>query len=400
MPRAPVSDEIEITDAEGEVRRIALGAAVTTFGSDPACELHYPGAGIAPRHLRFVRTARGMRVEPVAAGGAVEINGEPRFAKELEPGDEIAVGAVRLRWRGARTAARPVLRPAVRPAARGGSAAAAPRRPRHRSMPSWLLVSTALLLSVGGIALLLKALAASDWPHSPQDYVDLARAQFGSHDPQRALDTLEFALRDATGPVRDQALKLQADIRQLLVERSEQGKVDAARQQHDSLTGFEATFLMSEVTRPKAREFVRQCDQWLAQHAELGRRHRDALPLLAWVESARARHAAAAALGEPETAADVLFAAQAHLRFQWREYPAAIARLDAFLARTPDAAVQGERDRLLADGEKWLQGKLRQIDNLLARGDRDNAARDLLALERFSVLPAWEPQLRERKARL
>jgi hypothetical protein len=106
-------------------------------------------------------------------------------------------------------------------------------------------------------------------------------------------------------------------------------------------------------------------------------------------------------LSEPDTAADVIFAARARLRFPWRDYRGAMARLDAFLAARPaDPDVVAERAKLLAEGERWLQGKLRSIDGLLDRGDTDNAERDLAQLERWSALPEWAAAVAERKQRL
>ena len=379
------------------MRRVVLGGETTTLGSGEDADLRCVGPGIASRQLRFVKTARGVRVEAVRAGGTVVVNGDDLFSKDLDAGDVIELGAVQVRWLGARRPAPAAPRATAR-AARGAGGSV--RRPRSRGAPTWLMVSGALLLCVAIAALGLKALAGSTWPHGPQDYVDLAREQLGNHEPQRALDTLEFALRDARGAVRDEALGLQADIRRMLVERNEQPLAQAAREQHDPLAAFEARYLQGAVERPAAREFVRQADAWLARHGELCRRHSDGKPLLRYVESARARYAPAAALGEPESAQDVSFAVAAHLRFQWREYPAALARLDAHLARTPDAALRAERERLLEEGEQWLQQKLRQIDQLLDRGDRSNAARELQSLERYSMRPQWEPAIAERKARL
>ena len=122
--------------------------------------------------------------------------------------------------------------------------------------------------------------------------------------------------------------------------------------------------------------------------------------MLGYVEQRRAKYLPAAALGEPDTAADVIFAAQTLLRFQWRDYRSAIARLDALLGQHDDAAVQAERTRLIADGEQWLQGKLRHVDQLLERGDRDNATRDLESIEKWSMLPEWQAMVQERRSRL
>ncbi|MBL8728513.1 MAG: hypothetical protein JNM25_08795 [Planctomycetes bacterium] len=385
------------------MRRVAMSGDTMTLGSGASASIRCTGPGIAPLHLRLVRIASGVRVEPVAAGATVEVNGEALFCKDLEPDDVVALGSLELRWVGAR-AAPPVRRPR-RAAGRGAtraSVAASARRPRARSVgaPGWMMVSGVFAVVVIGVVLVLKALAVSNWPHTPSDYVDLAREQIANSQPERALDTLEVALQHADGATRQQALTLQADIRRLLVERAEVPKVQVARVEHDMLVAFEARYLRAKVERSAAREFVRLCDAWLAQHGDVCRRLSEGQSLLRFVEQQRAQYVAAAALGEPDTAADVVFAANACLRFQWRDYRSAIARLDAFLSRQPDAEVQAERTRMLADGEQWLQGKLRNIDNLLSRGDRGNAERDLQQIEKWSLLPEWEGMVQERRARL
>jgi hypothetical protein len=344
-----------------------------------------------------------VRVEPVAAGSTIDVNGEALFCKDLEPDDVVSFGPFELRWIAPRVVV-PVRAPrrvAGRSAPRAPvSAAATPRRSRASGAPGWLMVSGVFAVVVIGVVLVLKALAASNWPHTPSDYVDLAREQLANSQPERALDTLEIVLQKADGTTRQQALALQADIRRLLVERAEVPKVQAARVEHDLLASFEARYLQAKVERPAAREFVRLCDAWLLQHGDVCRRLAEGSSLLQFVEQRRAHHLAAAALGEPDAAADVVFAANACLRFQWRDYRGAIARLDAFLSRQPDAEVQAERTRLVADGESWLQGKLRNVDNLLSRGDRGNAERDLQQIEKWSMLPEWEGMVRERRSRL
>lgn len=407
---AHVSELIEIKDAGGEARRVAMTGDVMTFGSSAEASVRCTGAGIEPLHVRLVRAGDHVRVEPVRHGATVDVNGEPLFCKDLEPGDEIEFGGCMLRWivkRGATPAAgrhAPAPRAPVRTPAPRAKAPAAPaprtRTARSRGTPAWMMVSGVVVLVLAGIVLALQAFAKSSWPHTPQDYVDLAREQLANSQPQRALDTLDVALAHAEGGTRDQALKLQADIRRLLVERTEVPKVQTARREQELLASYEARYLQGAAERPAAREFVRLCDAWLAQHGDLCRRIAEGNSLVQFVEQVRTRYVTAAALGEPDTAADVIFAAQSKLRFQWRDYRSAVARLDAFLAQHADEAVQAERARMIADGEQWLQGKLKFLDQLIARGDRDNAERDLQQIEQWSMLPEWEPMVKERRAKL
>lgn len=396
-------EQLEITAGDGERRVVAVATGDFVLGSAADADVRVAAAGVEPRHLRFVRTGGGVRVEPTRAGATVTVNGEALFCKDLESGDTIELGRVRLRWLGG-----PVPPPAPRPTARrrpAGRAARAGSRPaprvRRRGVPTWVAVVGLGGLCVAVGLLLVRHFSGSTWPSSPQHYVDLARTQLGNQQPQRALDTLAFALREATGATRAEALRLEADIRRLLADATEAPKLLAARREHDLVLGFAGRYLRDAVDRPAAREFVRLCAEWLTKHRDVCTRHSDGAGLLRAIQEQHDRHVALAALDQPDTAADVVFAARSRLRFQWRDYRGAVARLDAFLVRQPDdATVRAERDQMLADGEQWLHGRLRTVDALLTRGDVDNAARDLDELERWSVLPQWAPLVAERRQRL
>jgi hypothetical protein len=422
-----VTAQLDITGPDGGRRLHPVPAGGCVIGSGPPADVVLPGSGILPAHLRLVRTERGYRVEPVRPGSTVRVSGDDLFCKDLRPGDVIELGGNRLRWlvAGATPASPPPVAPAAAPAPAPAPAVepvsapvTAGARSARRARPVGATKSRARLraprrrssllpmLAVFASVLLLGVLAyghfrSSTWPASPKHYVDLARAQFGNNQPQRALDTLAFALREATGAVREEALQLEADIRRVQLETAVLPKVLVARQEHDLLLGFVGRYLRERAERPAAREFVRGCDQWLARHREVCSRSDDGRPLLAAIEAERSRYVAVAELATPDTAVDVLFAAESRLRFQWRDYRGAIAKLDAFLRENAQVTeVAAARARMVQEGEQWLLGKLRIVDQLLARGDRDNAERDLEQLERWSVLPEWLPLLAERQQRL
>lgn len=404
-PPTPPS-QFELTDARGSVRTFTLATDKVVIGSGPGCDLQVRAADMQPQHLRLVATSFGHRVEPVQPGGTIEVNGEELFCKDLEPGDQITVGSTQLLWLGPQAVsgtsavdAPPPAAPVVDLAPRS-VARRARTRPARRGGANWLPISAVFCVVVGAIVLVLRGCAGSTWPHSPQHYVDLARAQVGNMQPQRALDTLDFALRDATGATREEALQLRADIVRVQTERSMQAQIDAARRACELLQGFEGRYLKTAPERPAARELVRLVDAWSAAHGEICRQHSQGPPLLATAAELRQRFVSLAALHEPDTAADVTFAARSRLRFQWREYRSALEVLDGFLAANDDAAVRSERQAILDEGEQWLAGKLRGIDLLLARGDTRNAALDLEQLERWSILPQWRPQFEERQRRV
>lgn len=391
------------------MRTFALAAEKVVVGSGAGSDLRLPKSDLEERHLRFVATSFGHRVEPVRPGATIEVNGEALFCKDLEPGDVISIGSAQLRWLGVVgpgaaapvEPAGPAPEPAVvpeRPAV--ASRPARFRRPARRGVSTWLPISALFLVVVGTIALVLRGFAGSTWPHSPQHYVDLARAQASNMQAQRALDTLDFALRDATGAAREEALALRDDILRMQAERALVGRIASAQRGKEQLDSFVARYLQADAGRPAARELVRLADAWRAEHADVCAQHSQGPELLAAVAALRQRFADVAELAQPDTAADVVFAARSRLRFQWRDYRGALEVLDRHLAANADEVVRRARDELLTEGEAWLLGKLRGVDQLLARGDERNARMDLEQLERWSVVPQWREHFEARWQRL
>lgn len=396
-----MSERIEITTDRGESLKVPIAGDKVWLGSGEGADVRVRVRNLAPRQLCFVRTDHGYRIEPAVPGSTVEVNGEALFCKDLVGGDCIQVAGLKIRW--FEDASPVAVPPRVRHSRRHTPEPS--RRPgrvgRPKSRRGWAPVSAlfALVLLVG--LFLLRSFSGSTWPHSPQHYVDLARAQLGNDEPQRALDTLAFALGEATGATREEALALEAEIHRRRVDRAEQPKIIAARQQHELLLSFAGRHLRDGVSRPAARELVRLCDEWLAAHSEICSRNAEGEPMLRATKDLRSRYVAIAAVGELETAADVLFAAQTRLQFRWRDYLGAVKRIDEFLRLHPDAEdLRKERETMLTDGVQWLEGRLHGIDAMLDRGDTGNAALDLEQLEKWSLLPEWRPLVEPRRARL
>lgn len=375
-----MTDELEIVEGD-ERRRVPFVGDRLEIGE---------GAGA----VRVVRIRGGVRVEPALPGATLEVDGEQLFCKDLRRGERAVVDGMTLRWLGVGEAVAPP-RPAEG-APPSALAEKARRRTQTRSSLAPALAVAAVVVAVGYLA--FERLSRSTWPQTPQHYVDLARAQLENHRPERALDSLAFALKEASGDTRAEALELERDIKRMLVERSRGQDVIAARDELRSLQSFEQRYL-APPQRPAARELVRLCDRWLDDYRELCGWHPDADGLLPAVEALRARHEAAAAVATPDEAADVVFAAEALLRFRWRQYRAAIARLDAYAQQHPgDASVAAARARLIADGGPWLEARLRDVDALLSRNDAAGARRAMHNLEQFSVLPEWQQAFDRKRA--
>ncbi len=84
-----------------------------------------------------------------------------------------------------------------------------------------------------------------------------------------------------------------------------------------------------------------------------------------------------------------------------REYKSAIARLDAFLATHPgDEVATSERAAILAEGKEWIEKQQKRIAQHVDRGEWDRARDELAKIDRYSLLPEWEPAFADVRARL
>lgn len=400
-----MGERIEITDLrQGSRRIVAVDRERLVLGGAEGADIVLTGAADGAS-LLLQRVEHGYRIQPLRPGATVDVNGQELFCKDLSGGDVIEFGGHRLRWLGDSVGPAPTPPPAPRaergPQRRQVSSAVT----RARSSPTrgnhWLVAGPVVGVLVLLGVLILRSCSQSTWPRTPQHYVDLARQQHDNLQRELALQTLDFALREATGRTRDEALALQKEIQQALVHGRDVEQVLVARRALELVRSLEDRWLRTDPgSRPAARQLLREADEWARQHGDVCRRHPDGAPLLRTVDELRARHGPVAAMHEPDTGADVVFAARAALRFQQREYPVALARLDAFLARQGDAAVAAERAKIVAEGSAWLDERLKLIDGLLQRNDHGNARRELDSLRRSSILPEWADRLVPREARV
>ena len=98
MREPGLTAHFEITDPGGAKRTVPIWHGTFVLGADRAADVQVVAPGVRPQHLRFVPAEGIVRVEPVAAGATVEVNGEQLFCKDLVDGDVIRVGAVLIRW--------------------------------------------------------------------------------------------------------------------------------------------------------------------------------------------------------------------------------------------------------------------------------------------------------------
>lgn len=406
-----MTDRIEITGERGGRRQMEVQGQRVVVGAGAQVGVRVDHPDLHDAELVLVRTTGGYRVESAEAGGLVVVNGEELLCKDLQPGDEIELGELRLRWHPDNAApvvpaaAAPARRSARKAEPRPGSAAPTRRRvARPRGTPTWAVAGTAVVLAAALLMLAWRACGQTTWPRTPQHFIDLAREQHLRGSSEQALATLEFALREASGGALAEGQKLRQEIQAALHARSDLPALDRARVAAEAVLKFAEYYVPEGAGRPAARELMRQVEAWLQRHAAVCRRHESARPLLQRMEQLQARHAPVAAMAEPDTAADVLFAAEARLKYAVREYRAAAHLLDEWLAANAGDAEAGRvreaRAALVRDGRDWLRGKLRLVDQLLDMGRRRDAERELQALDQRAVLPEWEDELAQRRQRI
>lgn len=426
-----MAERIEITTDRGESKVVSIEGAKVWLGSGEGVAIRLRVAGLAARHLCFVKTEHGYRVEPAEPGATVEVNGEDLFCKDLEVGDRIRVAGLVVRWMSSPPPARspgsaaarprPLLpskpaaasRPPVAPAPRAqepehdpepepAPRAARALRARRRSSP-WpmiLLFASALVFLV----VVFKTGAGSTWPQTPQHYVTLAGQQVQNGKLDLALRSLDFALLDATGTTREEALQLRDQIHALQADQVERPKVDAARPSYEFLGSFTTAYLDKEAPVLAVRELVRRCDRWLQLYGKVCESAAAGQAMLREVQALRSRYIALANPSQPEGIEDLRFSIQVMMRLVTRDYLGAMQRFDEFQRAHPEVdGVAAEREQWLAEGETWLAAKLATIDDAIGAsnsGDGYRADRMLRPLEQWCALPQWRARLQQRRDRI
>lgn len=396
-----MTSRLELTDAEGKARAVELDSAAVALRA-VGRGVEVVGAGDAPgAELRVVPTRSGLRLEPVRPGAMVEVSGEELFCKDLVDGDTFAVGGSRVVFRSDAKPAKaaPAQREAERAPRVHPAAAARARSSRERASKPLLvsLVSLSIVCAIAALRWLDSATSRRD----PAELLTFARIQFESGQYARARATLDDAVRDGDSDIRAEADRIRVRIAAVEREADASLLVSRARQAEESLASFEDRYARQGLERPVARELLRLCDAWLAEHEARIVGSVDGKPLVASVRARRERAVAKADAASPESAADAIFAARAHLRFVVREYKAAVARIDAFCASHPDAAdAAAEAVAIRQDGKAWLEKQVARMSQSVDRGDMERAREDFAQIERHALLPEWEPIVAPVRAKL
>ena len=400
-----MSARLSMPDASGVVREVAL--------PDMDCVLAARGNGVelgavdlADAEVRIVRTRKGLRLEPVRAGALVSVSGQDLFCKDLAHGDWFSVGGRRVSF--VADAAATVARAQAVPQSRRSAAspdierAQSPQRvARAPSRTSPVLVGSLVSLALLCAFVALRFFESATSDRDPKELLTFATIQLENGQYARARATIEDAMKDGDLDIRRQGEALRARIDAVEREASFAVVLQSAREEDEALRSFVDRYARPSLERPAARELMSMCDAWLAKHEAQLARNASGDSLLRSVRALRETAAAKAQLDQPESAQDVAFAARARLRFMVREYKAAIARLDAFLATHPgDDVATTERAAILAEGKEWIEKQQKRIAQHADRGEWDRARDELAKIDRYSLLPEWEPAFADVRARL
>ncbi len=393
---------LELTDATGKSRWVELAAgAVTLRAADGGVEV--VGAGDSRvGELRIVPTRAGMRLEPVRPGAMVEVSGQRLFCKDLVDRDTFCVGSCKVAFRSES-------QPALAAAAPGRSshhaprahAAAASRERSARERSSKPLLVSLVSLSIVSAIVVLRWLDSATSRRDPAELLTFARIQFESGQYDRARATLDEAVRTGDLDIRAEADRVRARLDAVEREAIASLSVSRARQAEEALPSFEDRYARQGLMRPAARELLRMCDAWLAEHEARISGSTDGRALVASVRTRRDNAAAKAELNSPENAADAIFAARARLRYVVREYTAAVARIDAFVASHPDAAdAVKEAAAIRQEGKAWIETQAARISKVIDQGEAARARGEFAQIELYALLTEWEPIFAPLKARL
>ena len=400
-----MAPRLELIDLEGRPATVAVQADGVALRATGRGVESLPVGDARQAELRIVPTRSGLRLEPVRPGAMVEVSGQQLFCKDLVDGDTFRVGGQRIVFRAeakvaAATAATPGAGRAPGHAARALSAATSRERSSRERSSKPLLISLVSLSIVGAIVV-LRWFDASRRGPDPRNLLARAEEQFEGGQYALARETIDEAVRLGDVAIRSQGSRLRDRIDEVEKRVAEAALALAARQAEESLASFEDRYARQGLERPAARELLRMCDAWLAEHEARIGGSVDGKPLVASVRARRERAVAKADASSPESAADAIFAARAHLRFVVREYKAAVARIDAFCASHPDAAdAAAEAVAIRQEGKAWLEKQVARMSQSVDRGDVERAREEFAQIERHALLPEWEPIVAPVRAKL
>jgi hypothetical protein len=364
----------------------------------------------------LTRGARGFRLESTGAR-AITVNGQECRQRELRDGDRIELGSITIVYRDENAPPEPSLpalleqaaqqlAPAAARTATAGRRARNAARPRRGGLPGWLWASTLLCVAASILFVIVQALDQVSPVPAPADLLALAENQLTRGEPQRALATIDQALASPRidSRTRQGATQLRARVTTALERQADSAWLAGADRARDLLRQFQQREEPRAPARPFARELIRRADAWLETYGARTKRYPESAAWAAEVEQLRARYAAAAELGAADRAADVLYRADLRSRQTDRPYRLLLEDLDRFAAAATDpadrSAVEQARARYADQARSYVARRLREIEALAARGERDAARRDLDELETTSALPEHASRIATARAAL
>ena len=176
----PAMAELEITSAEGAIRKVPLADRAVTLGRADDCDVVLAETKASRKHCRVEPRDGGWRIVDEGSSNGTWLGGRPVLAARLKPGDEIEIGDTILTYAG-----------------EGPAAPREPRRPRPvRKHTPWGALFIPILCGAAAIGLSIRfgkseaESEAASWSRYARAQTDRAALQ---KDPQQRDAVLEEA---------------------------------------------------------------------------------------------------------------------------------------------------------------------------------------------------------------
>ncbi len=350
---------------EGGARRVfRMGKGVLTVGSGAEARLRLSSPDVAEIHFELERSEQAIKLRPRPGVVPPRIGGAPVQGDVLlAPGRTVEIGGARL-WiepEDAAPRAAPGARPVSPTSRRRPLVEVSPRRVK-RGLPAWGVA--AIILGIAGLALVVWWVQVSRRAMQG-DSLAVAMikgaeqlADRGDHEEAEAqLSQIPPEAIDAEIGRRIAALREQFAARRALLD--ELAENEAGTKYLDVLLKkYEARHLSGTPEPAKVRLFLKRCrtfrERWPGH------------PELDWVSRQEARFAGAVDLAAPPTWDDVRWEVKDLTDTSPRNYAAAFAMLDEFLARATGAErteAEGLREKLASDRAEYAQDRLYQAQH-------------------------------------
>lgn len=351
-----------ILEENGERRAFKLREGKLSIGSADACALTLASPDVAEVHAELELRGDVATLIPRPGVTPPKVLGRPiSQPTRLPKSAEFRIGSAVFRLQPEGGAQAPAA-----PARASRGAAPAERRPRierqrrnvQRGIPTWMVLGIIGVIAVVGFFVGRMWLEDREPEHDPRSRYLAALDAFNNSALDKALVELDKVDLERADPVLEGEVEA---LRQRVADRQEAAEVAAwnlmgTKEMETQLKGYERKYLKgNDVTRAKARLFVRRCDDFkrrYPKHPELG-----------WVDRFRDRWAAKANLADSNDLEDITWEIKMLTGGKPRDYIKVFSLIDDFLERAEGAdrdAALAMYDTQSAEREEYFTDRMQQ----------------------------------------